>query len=126
MSGKHHHHHHDRVKRNVFYDMIQDFTGMNDDDESDEEDDEGEDEVAEGGGGGGYSSAATTESSGSSESSTTRFGRFMSPLAFSKISETLGEFAQRCPKSFILHDSRDVISAPFHDDAQDEKKKKVP
>lgn len=102
--------------------MIQDFTGMNDDDESDEEDDDGEDEVAEGGGGGEYSSAATTESS---ESSTTRFGRFMSPLAFSKISETLGEFAQRCPKSVILHDSRDVISAPFHDAAQDEKRKRA-
>lgn len=79
--------------------MIQDFTGINDDEEESDEEEEDDDEEG-GGGGGGYSSGATTEST---ESSTTRFGRFMSPLAFSKISETLGEFAT-CPFfSEIIH-----------------------
>jgi hypothetical protein len=73
--------HHSRIKRNVFYDMIQDFTD-DDEDESEEEEDEEEDEKHE-------ANSATTTSE-SIESSTTRFGRFMSPLAFSKISETLG------------------------------------
>lgn len=65
-----------RVKRNVFFDMIDDFTDDDDDDGSDE-DDEPEEEEEE-------------SNSESVESTTTRFGRFMSPLAFSKISETLG------------------------------------
>lgn len=50
--------------------MIEDFTGDDDEDESEEEEDES---ISE-----------------SVESTTTRFGRFISPLAFSKISETLG------------------------------------
>lgn len=100
------HHHHRRARRNVFYDMIQDFTGMNDDEEEDE-DDESDEEGGGGGGGGGYSSA-TTESS--AESSTTRFGRFMSPLAFSKISETLGEFVHSFAlrTSFIFPMTREI------------------
>lgn len=54
--------------------MIDDFTEDDDDDDgSDEEEDEAEENVSE-----------------SVESTTTRFGRFISPLAFSKISETLG------------------------------------
>lgn len=61
-----------RIKRNVFLDMIEDFTGADEDDEASEEDEE-------------YESI-----SDSVESTTTRFGRFISPLAFSKISETLG------------------------------------
>jgi hypothetical protein len=79
--------HHSRAKRNVFYDMIQDFTEVDDDDDDseEEEDEEEEDEKHEG-------NLATTTSE-SIESSTTRFGRFMSPLAFSKISETLGFYS---------------------------------
>ena len=52
--------------------MIDDFTG--DDDEEDGSEEEDEDESV----------------SESFESTTTRFGRFMTPLAFSKFSETLG------------------------------------
>lgn len=63
-----------RVKRNVFFDMIDDFTDDDDDDASDEDEEPEEDDG----------------NSESVESTTTRFGRFMSPLAFSKISETLG------------------------------------
>lgn len=62
-----------RTKRNVFYDMLEDFTG--DDDDDDDEDESNEKDAA---------------SESESVESTTRFGRFMSPLAFSKISETLG------------------------------------
>lgn len=58
-----------RTRRNVFMDMIEDFTEDDDDDGSEEEDE---------------------STSRSVESTTTRFGRFISPLAFSKISETLG------------------------------------
>lgn len=54
--------------------MIEDFTGDDDDDGSEEEEEENEEE----------------NTSESVESTTTRFGRFISPLAFSKISETLG------------------------------------
>lgn len=80
--------HHSRAKRNVFYDMIQDFTDADDDDDdSEEEEEEEEDEKHHDDG----NSATTT--SESIESSTTRFGRFMSPLAFSKISETLGFYS---------------------------------
>lgn len=61
-----------RTKRNVFYDMIEDFTG--DDDEEEDVSEEEED----------------TSISESVESTTSRFGRFISPLAFSKFSETLG------------------------------------
>lgn len=61
-----------RTKRNVFFDMIDDFTGDDDDEDGSEEEDEDE-SVSE-----------------SLESTTTRFGRFMTPLAFSKFSETLG------------------------------------
>lgn len=64
---------HHRTKRNVFYDMIEDLT-EDDDDEDDGSEEEDENET-------------TSESV---ESTTTRFGRFMSPLAFSKFSETLG------------------------------------
>lgn len=64
------HHEIHRTKRNIFTDMIEDFTGDDDEDESEEEEDES---ISE-----------------SVESTTTRFGRFISPLAFSKISETLG------------------------------------
>lgn len=65
-----------RTKRNVFYDMIDDFAGDDDDDDgSEEEEGEEEDEAI----------------SESVETTTTRFGRFISPLAFSKISETLGK-----------------------------------
>ncbi|KAG5679646.1 hypothetical protein PVAND_009203 [Polypedilum vanderplanki] len=64
---------HHRIRRNVFLDMLEDITGV-EDDESDEDDEEEEVE-------------STSESV---ESTTTRFGRFISPLAFSKISETLG------------------------------------
>jgi hypothetical protein len=56
--------------------MLEDITGTADDDDddgSDEEDDEEEE-----------------SHSVSVESTTARFGRFISPLAFSKISETLG------------------------------------
>lgn len=63
---------HHRTKRNVFFDMIEDLAEDDDDDGSEEEEEEYE---------------STSESV---ESTTTRFGRFMSPLAFSKISETLG------------------------------------
>lgn len=63
-----------RTKRNVFYDMIEDFTG-DDDEEEDGSEEEEEDE------------ASISESI---ESTTSRFGRFISPLAFSKFSETLG------------------------------------
>jgi hypothetical protein len=63
---------HRRTKRNVFFDMIEDLT------EDDDDDDDGSEETE-------YET--TSESV---ESTTTRFGRFMSPLAFSKISETLG------------------------------------
>lgn len=67
------------MKRNVFFDMIDDFTGDDDDDDdgSEEEDEEEKDD----------DEANVSESV---ESTTTRFGRFISPLAFSKISETLG------------------------------------
>lgn len=65
---------HHRTKRNVFYDMIEEFAGDTDDEDSEEEEEEEEFE-------------STSESA---ESTTTRSGRFMSPLAFSKISETLG------------------------------------
>lgn len=63
---------HHRTKRNVFFDMIEDFAEDDDDDDDGSEEEENE---------------STSESV---ESTTTRFGRFMSPLAFSKISETLG------------------------------------
>lgn len=62
-----------RIKRNVFFDMIDDFTEDDDDEDGSEEDGDEDESVSE-----------------SIESTTTRFGRFMSPLAFSKISETLG------------------------------------
>lgn len=57
----------------MFFDMIDDFTGDDDDDDGSEEDEEEEESTSE-----------------SVETSTSRFGRFMSPLAFSKFSETLG------------------------------------
>ena len=65
---------HHRIRRNVFYDMLEDITGVSDDG-SDEDDDEDEE---------------VESNSESVESTTARFGRFISPLAFSKISETLG------------------------------------
>ncbi|CRK97689.1 CLUMA_CG011069, isoform A [Clunio marinus] len=58
--------------------MIEDYTG--DDDDDDDDDDEDED----------VSEEEEESTSRTVESTTTRFGRFMSPLAFSKISETLG------------------------------------
>lgn len=58
--------------------MMEDFT---DDDDDDDDDSEGEEEDAE-----------NESLSDSVESTTTRFGRFMSPLAFSKFSETLGVY----------------------------------
>lgn len=66
---------HRRTKRNVFLDMIDNFTEDDDDDDGSEEEDEEEEEE---------------NISESVETSTSRFGRFMSPLAFSKFSETLG------------------------------------
>lgn len=57
--------------------MIEDFA--EDDDDSEGDDEEEEDDENE----------SLPESV---ESTTTRFGRFMSPLAFSKFSETLGMF----------------------------------
>jgi hypothetical protein len=60
------------MKRNVFFDMMEDLAEDDDDDDDGSEEEEYE---------------STSESV---ESTTTRFGRFMSPLAFSKISETLG------------------------------------
>lgn len=68
---------HRRAKRNVFYDMIDDFAGIDDDDDGSEEDEDGD--------------AEDEAISESVETTTTRFGRFISPLAFSKISETLGK-----------------------------------
>ena len=67
---------HHRIRRNVFFDMLEDITGVADDDDGSDEDDEEDEEVE--------------SNSESVESTTTRFGRFISPLAFSKISETLG------------------------------------
>lgn len=55
--------------------MIDDFA----EDDYEEEDEEEEESLSE-----------------SVETTTTRFGRFMSPLAFSKFSETLGEFLKSC------------------------------
>lgn len=52
--------------------MIDDFT---EDDDDEEEDEEEEESLSE-----------------SVETTTTRFGRFMSPLAFFKFSETLGKY----------------------------------
>ena len=66
---------HHRTKRNVFFDMIEDFAADDDDDEEESEEEEEEE----------YESTSK-----SVESTTIRSGRFMSPLAFSKISETLG------------------------------------
>lgn len=65
---------HHRTKRNVFFDMIDDLTEDDDDDDGSEEEEE-EETISE-----------------SIETTTTRFGRFISPLAFSKISETLGNW----------------------------------
>ncbi|CAH1723800.1 unnamed protein product [Chironomus riparius] len=67
---------HHRIRRNVFYDMLEDITGVSDDEDGSDEDDEEDEEVE--------------SNSESVESTTARFGRFISPLAFSKISETLG------------------------------------
>lgn len=76
MSKRDENHHH-RIRRNVFYDMLEDITGdADDDDDASDEDDEEDEEIS--------------SNSESVESTTTRFGRFISPLAFSKISETLG------------------------------------
>lgn len=61
-----------RFKRNVFFDMLEDITGDDDDDDGSDEDEE------------------ENSKSESVESTTTRFGRFISPIQFSKISETLG------------------------------------
>lgn len=66
---------HHRIRRNVFLDMLEDMT--DDGSDEDDEDEQEENEEAE-------------SNSESVESTTTRFGRFISPLAFSKISETLG------------------------------------
>lgn len=59
--------------------MIDDFTEDDEDEDGSEEEDENE-SISE-----------------SIESTTTRFGRFMSPLAFSKISETLGLYFEIVP-----------------------------
>ena len=78
-------HHQHRARRNVFFDMLEDFSDtVNGEDGSDEEDDEEEEEEEETG--------VAASNSESVESTTARFGRFISPLAFNKISETLGEF----------------------------------
>lgn len=53
--------------------MIEDFAGDDDEDDDGSEEEEEDESISE-----------------SVESTTTRFGRFISPLAFSKISETLG------------------------------------
>lgn len=75
---------HHRVRRNVFFDMLEDFTDtVNGDDGSDEDDEEDEDEEE--------AAVVGASNSESVESTTTRFGRFISPLAFNKISETLGK-----------------------------------
>lgn len=71
---------HHRTRRNVFFDMLEDFTGTSDDDGSEEDDDDDDEDENE------------ETNSHSVESTTARFGRFMSPLAFSKISETLGMY----------------------------------
>lgn len=60
--------------------MIDDFTEDDDDEDGSEEEEDDEESASE-----------------SIESTTTRFGRFMSPLAFSKISETLGLYFEIVP-----------------------------
>ena len=79
---------HHRARRNVFYDMLEDFTDTVNGYGSDEDDDEEEEDeiVAKP-----IRVASSASDSDSVESTTTRFGRFISPLAFNKISETLGE-----------------------------------
>lgn len=72
--------HHHRARRNVFFDMLEDFTDTVNGDDGSDEDEEVEEEEEE--------VASNLESV---ESTTTRFGRFISPLAFNKISETLGK-----------------------------------
>lgn len=75
-----------RVRRNVFFDMLEDFSDTVNGYASDEEDDEEEDEeeVAV------TPARVVTPSYASVESTTARFGRFISPMSFNKISETLG------------------------------------
>lgn len=64
--------------------MLEDFSDtVNGDDGSDEEDDDEEEEDE---------TVVAASNSESVESTTARFGRFISPLAFNKISETLGEY----------------------------------
>lgn len=80
---------HHRVRRNVFYDMLEDFSDTVNGYGSDEEEDDDEEEE--------ISAPVVTPARrvaskiDSVESTTTRFGRFISPLAFNKISETLGK-----------------------------------
>lgn len=76
--------HQHRARRNVFFDMLEDFSDtVNGEDGSDEEEDDEEEEEE---------AVVASSNSESVESTTARFGRFISPLAFNKISETLGEF----------------------------------
>lgn len=82
-----------RVRRNVFYDMLEDFSdtvnGYSDEDDDDDEEDEAPVPVASPVRRR-ASKIKTKSELESVESTTTRFGRFISPLAFNKISETLG------------------------------------
>lgn len=84
---------HHRVRRNVFYDMLEDFSdtvnGYGSEEEDDDDDDEEEVPVPVASP---IRRASVASDSESVESTTTRFGRFISPLAFNKISETLGRF----------------------------------
>lgn len=80
-----------RAKRNVFYDMLEDFSdtvngysGSEEDDDDDDEEDEIPVPVV-------TPARRVASKVESVESTTTRFGRFISPLAFNKISETLGK-----------------------------------
>lgn len=77
--------------------MLEDFTDTVNGDDGSDEDEEVEDEEEE--------VASNFESV---ESTTTRFGRFISPLAFNKISETLGKFYCRVEKfvSILIMEGR--------------------
>lgn len=81
---------HHRVRRNVFYDMLEDFTDTVNGygSEEDDDDDEEEESVVT------PARRVAASNSESVESTTTRFGRFISPLAFNKISETLGNCSE--------------------------------
>lgn len=75
-------HQHHRSKRDIFRSMYKFVNGIRLDDDDSEEYEDDEEELT---------TTTTKSNSESVESVTTRFGRFISPLAFEKISETLGE-----------------------------------